>query len=100
MTVQELLQEFGFELDDVRWYLSVVMTERILRRKEKPLELTEFVWSGALERELYDMEERYLRELQNDLDRNLTDETRIRETFHQIAREKRHRKDARIDPRS
>jgi hypothetical protein len=94
MRVVELLDEYDLTIDDVRWYLSVVLAERLLMYEDKPEELAHFVWSGRLADELYDMEERYLASLQDQLDRELTDEPHVREILAEMeaAKTKRRRR--------
>ena len=91
MTIDQLMQEYHFEIDDIRWYLCEVMAERILSMKERKEDLIRFIWAGTLENDLYDMEERFLKDLQDQKDRGLTDETRIRDMFAEIDALKRKR---------
>jgi uncharacterized protein (UPF0548 family) len=77
--IRELLDEYDLDLTDIRWFLSLQMSERLLTYTEQPTELAELVWRGTLEADLYDMEERFLTESQDQLDRGLMDEARIRE---------------------
>lgn len=92
MNIKMLMKEYGFELDDIRWYLAWETSIRLLAYQSEPEELARLVWSGKLADELYDMEERFLEELQEKLDRSLTDEHRVRELFAEIEREKRRRR--------
>lgn len=91
MNLKELLIEYGLEIDDVRWYLSADMTARLIAMKDEPEEMTRFIWSGRLEGELYGMAERFIDELQDRLDRNLTDEGLIRTMISEIVAKKRER---------
>ena len=81
MSVIELQKEYDLSLDDIRWYLSSLLTESLLSQRESPEEITRRIWSGSLESELYDMEERFLRQLGDELDRGLIDEQHVREHF-------------------
>lgn len=81
MSVTQLQEEYDLSLDDIRWYLSVRITESLLSQRESPEEITRRIWSGQLEAELYDMEERFLRELADQLDRDLIDEQHVRDHF-------------------
>lgn len=92
MNIKMLMKEYGFELDDIRWYLAWETSVRLLTYQSEPEELARLVWSGKLADELYDMEERFLEELQEKLDRSLMDEHRVRELFAEIEREKRRRR--------
>lgn len=92
LTIQKLLNEYGLEIDDIRWYLSDVMTFRLLSHVPTPSDLTKFIWSGQLSDELYNMEERYLTELQDQMDEKTLDESHVRDILKdmEIARRKRH----------
>lgn len=89
--VKELMQEYNFEIDDIRWYLSSVFTERLLTYKDNRTDLTRFIWSGALEKELYNMEEVFLADLDDQFNRGLLDEAHLRDVFSEIdaSKEKR-----------
>lgn len=78
------MKEFSVEIDDVRWYLSVKTAERLLTYRDDLRGLAREVWSGKLEGELYDLEETFLRDLQDSLDRHLTDEVQARALFSEI----------------
>ncbi len=81
VSVTRIQDEYDLSLDDVRWYLSTLVTESLLSQRESPQEITRRIWSGALESQLYNMEERFLRDLQDELDRGLIDEQKVREHF-------------------
>jgi len=87
-----LMQEFDLEIDDIRWYLAAIQADRLLSYRENKRELVRLIWSGSLEGELYDMEERFLAELQNRLDRGSRDEVQVRSLLREIvaSREKRY----------
>ncbi len=86
MKIPELLEELDLSLDDIRWFLAVRQTERLLSLKDSPLEITRLLWSGVLERELYDMEERFLAEQGEALARGRRDETVVRQLLAEVAR--------------
>ncbi len=86
MKITELLEELDLSLDDIRWFLAVRQTERLLSLKDTPLEITRLLWSGALESELYDMEERFLAEQGEALARGRRDETVVRQLLAEVAR--------------
>ncbi len=89
VNIRDLLKEYDLEIDDLRWYLSMQMAERLLTYREEPQLLTELIWRGTLGDELYDMEERYLRESQEQMDRGVLDEPRVREQLNQALRARR-----------
>lgn len=84
MTFEMLLKEYNLTLDDLRWYLSEIMCQRFLSYREEPEELCRLIWSGRVESDLYNMEERFIKQKQEDLERNLTDEERLREICGEI----------------
>lgn len=93
MRIQELLDEHNLAIDDVRWYLAREQADRLLSYKDHPDELAHLMWSGELESDLYEMEERFLADLQEKLDRGQTDEAQAHQIVREIARsaEKRRR---------
>lgn len=91
MTIQQLLEEYALEIDDVRWYLSRVMTQRLLSYAEDPRELTRFIWSGDLHDQLYNMEERYLKELQDQMSEKTLDESHVRDILNDMEKMRRDR---------
>lgn len=76
--------EYSLELDDVRWYLAQDQAFRLLEYRDKRDELCKLIWSGKLEADLYNMEERYLEDLQEKLDSRQTDESEIRKIMNEI----------------
>lgn len=91
-TVNDLIEEYDFQIDDIRWYLCSEMTKRVLAYREHPEGLTRLFWLGSIEKDLYDMEERFLRSLQEDLDRGMTDEANVRQIFQEVRRLKKGRR--------
>ncbi len=81
MSIARIRAEHDLSLDDIRWYLSWAVTDSLLSQREQPEDIVRRIWSGSLEDELYDMEERFLRTLQDELDRGLIDESTVREHF-------------------
>ena len=93
MQVKELLAEYGLEIDDIRWYLAGLQAERLLAYAKKKHELTQLLWSGKLEAELYHMDERFLDEVQEKLSLRIIDEAEVRKTLSEIREAKRRRRD-------
>ena len=91
MPINEYLQEYDLEIDDVRWYLSMRLSERVLQYQDDPVSLARLIWSGEMEEGLYNMEERYLEKLQADLDRGICDESKLRQTLEEIDTARRER---------
>lgn len=79
--VEELMKEYNLSIDDIRWYLSSMLMEKILSLKSSPEELTKYIWSGQLDTDLYNMEETYLNEIEDSFASNRLDESSIREQF-------------------
>jgi hypothetical protein len=87
--IAELLRELSLEIDDIRWYLALAQADRLLQYKERRKELARLIWSGRLEAELYEMEERFLQELQGKLDRGTRDEAQVRTLLLEAAAARR-----------
>ena len=79
--INNLLKEYSLEIDDIRWFVSYHNTISILSNSDSPNELTKIIWSGKLEADLYNMEEKYLDDIISQFDRGLVDEAWIREQF-------------------
>jgi hypothetical protein len=94
MTIQELLDEYNLATDDIRWSLSLRITESILHKLENrnPEELTGYIWSGELGDNLYDMEERWIRDRGDRLNRAILDEGHLRDELSQMALDKINRR--------
>jgi hypothetical protein len=90
--INELIQEYDLEIDDIRWYLASLQANRLLSFRDNKLELTRLIWSGTLEGELYDMEERFLGELQDRLEGGSRDEAQVRTILKEVvySREQRY----------
>jgi hypothetical protein len=92
VNIGEMMKEYDLEIDDVRWYLACLQADRLLGYRDKKRELIRLIWSGELEGALYDMEERFLGELQGRLDRGTRDEIQVRSVLREVVscREKRY----------
>jgi hypothetical protein len=92
MKVSEVLAEHGLDIDDVRWYIAALLAGKLLDYRSHQEELTRYIWSGKLEAELYDAEERYLGELQRKVDAGMMDEHALREVVREVSTAKRKRR--------
>ena len=81
MNITELMKEYNLEIDDIRWYLSIIEAERLIDLSPQRVDLVRYIWSGELADNLYNMEEIYLNSLQEQMGRNITDESNIRDFF-------------------
>lgn len=81
MNIKDLMKEYYLEIDDIRWYLSIIEAEKLIDLSHKKEDLVRLIWSGELADKLYNMEEIYISTLQEQLDRNITDESNIRDFF-------------------
>ncbi len=79
------MKEYNLELDDVRWYLASLLSSRFLSFSKSPEELTKYIWSGNLDRDLYNMEETFLQDLTEQYSSGLADEAYLRERFSEIS---------------
>lgn len=84
MSFEDIIAEYGLEIDDFRWYLAEDMCKNLLALKDDPLELTRRIWKGSLADQLHDMEESYLRSLKADYESEYTDEQRLREICREV----------------
>ena len=78
MQVKDILNEYRIELDDIRWYLSDKTAIELLAYRERQTELVKFIWSKALEDSLYNMEERFLADLEEQFEKRQIDEVFLR----------------------
>ena len=81
LSIEDLLKEYDLEIDDIRWYKSWLTAQELLSHDEDINELVQLIWSGNLAEQLHNMEERYLEDLEDQLQRDILDETGIREVF-------------------
>ena len=75
------MKEYDLEIDDIRWYKSWLTSQELMSYNEDIDDLVQLIWSGRLAEHLHNMEESYLEDLQDQLERGLLDETGIREVF-------------------
>jgi len=92
MNVTALMEEYNLAIDDVRWYLSQTIARELVSTAEERTDLVRYIWSGKLESRLYEMEEKYLAELQHTLDQGRRDESWLRNQLSEIQRAKQKRK--------
>ncbi len=81
MNIKQLMKEYCLEIDDIRWYLSIIEAENLINKAHDKDQLISYIWSGELADNLYNMEEIYLDSLQEQIERNITDESNIRDFF-------------------
>ena len=84
LSIKAYLTEYDLELDDVRWYLAKDQAERLLEYRDNRDELCKLIWSGKLDADLYNMEERFIEDLQAKLDSRQADESEIRKIMGEI----------------
>lgn len=95
MKIYELMKEYKIEMDDVRWFLSLQKARDLATKALDPVDLVVYVHSKELEADLYDMEQRYLDEVQSQWDLKRFDEADVREVLYRINREKNRRREKR-----
>ena len=83
--INDLFKEYSLDIADIRWLVSYRMTVSILSNSDSSEEITKMIWSGKLESELYNMEEKFLEDIVSQLERGLIDEAWIREQFAQAS---------------
>lgn len=81
MTIRELLDEYNLADDDIRWSLCMRMAESfaVLLVDEGPEALAQRLWAGSIGDELYDMEERWMRDRGDRFSRTILDEGHLRD---------------------
>lgn len=94
MNIHELLDEYNLEPDDIRWSMCLQLTESIVTRLEAegPLGVTRELWSGNIGDELYDIEERWVRDRGDRLNRTVLDEGHLRDELSQMSLDKINRR--------
>lgn len=89
--VEALLTEYDLTIDDIRYYRAYKIAEELLTFEERPHSLARLIWSGELESRLYNMADRFLEEQREELSRNITDESNLREKLREAMDIKRRR---------
>ena len=84
VTIEQLMDEYGLSMNDIRWYLCSQITYGILELTKTPDEITAYFWSGKLEVDLYNIEERYIADLQEELEKSIKTEAEIRDIFSTV----------------
>ena len=87
LKAEDMLEEYGLGIDDMRWYLARRQAERLLEYQDQPQQLAELIASGRLEADLYRMEERYLKELDEKIATGRFDEAELRRILAEVAAE-------------
>ena len=90
--MQALMEEYGLEIDDVRWLLSVQLTEELMSFQTKQWQLIEEIWSGRLGDRLFQLEEHFLEDTERQLTTGQTEEGKVRDFFAEARASKRRRK--------
>ncbi|MGL1891940.1 MAG: hypothetical protein OCD02_09955 [Spirochaetaceae bacterium] len=85
MNIKQLMEEYSIESNDVRWYLCNNLAFSLLDYQNDQDGLTKHLESGQLEVDMYNLEDKYIDDLQDLTDRNKIDDVNIRETFNKIA---------------
>lgn len=96
MDFRDLVESFKIEIDDIRWYLSAMYTERLFVKFQPDnranfTELVRYVWSGEMADDLYEMEDEFIRHTQSRLDRGTLDMPGARQLCRDIIREREKR---------
>lgn len=96
MNISEIMKTSSLEIDDVRWYLSLMKARALAELKDNPIEMVNYIHSKQLESDLYDMEQRFIDDLQEQADARRIDEATVREVLYKINREKTRRREGRV----
>lgn len=92
MTIDEMMKEYDLSIDDIRYYRAYTIGESLLTYQEEPHALARMIWSGELEREISNMADRYIEELEESHRRLLVDEAQLREIMGAVQKVKRERR--------
>jgi len=82
--IKSLIEEYDLEIDDIRWYLSHYLCGKIQSLLFDEKEVIRYIWSGEMESFLYNMEERFIQDLQEQYDHKKMDESHLRGVFQEI----------------
>ena len=86
------MEEYGLEIDDLRWFLSVQLTDELMTFQTKQWQLIEEIWSGRLGDRLFRLEERFLEDTEKLLETGQTEEGKVRDFFAEARVSKRRRR--------
>jgi len=89
--IEALMDEYNLEIDDIRWYLSHYLTGKIQNMLFDENDVIRYIWSGEMENFLYNMEERFLEDLKEQIAAKKMDEAQLRLTFQEMSVLKRKR---------
>ena len=90
--MQALMDEYNLEIDDIRWFLSVRLTDELMNFQTKQWQLIEEIWSGRLGDKLFHLEEQFLEDTERLWDTGQTEEGKIRDLFAEARACKRRRR--------
>jgi hypothetical protein len=90
--IQNLMTEYGLEIDDIRWFLSVRLADELLSYQTKQWNLIEEIWSGRLGDRLYRLEEQFLEDQGRLWESGQTEEGKVRDLFSEIRISQRRRR--------
>ena len=94
MTINELLEEYNLDPDDIRWSLCRRIAESIrdILDRGDLAALIDELWSGRIGDELYDTEERWIRDRSDRLGRGILDEGHLRDELRQMSLDRLNRR--------
>ncbi len=91
MEFNQLLEEQGLELDDVRWYCAEQFAEQLLTLGEQKGDLVHAIWSGRIEGQLRNLGESLIEQVNSDYKRNLSDESDLHRLVQDIMNSRKRR---------
>lgn len=89
--MQSLMDEYNLDIDDIRWYLSVQLTEELMAYYARQWNLIEEIWSGRLGDRLFHLEEQFLEDTERLWNSGQSEEGKIRDIFAAVRASKRRR---------
>ena len=90
--MQSLMEEYSLDIDDIRWYLSVQLTDELMSYQTRQWNLIEEIWSGRLGDRLFHLEEQFLEDTERLWNSGQSEEGKIRDIFAAVRASKRRRR--------
>ena len=90
--MQSLMEEYSLDIDDIRWHLSVQLTEDLMAYQTRQWNLIEEIWSGRLGDRLFHLEEQFLEDAERLWNSGQSEEGKIRDLFAAVRASKRRRR--------
>lgn len=84
MSVKQILKDHDIDTNMLRWYLSFQQMQILMEMKKDPDAMCKYIWSKQLEDRLYDMEDRFFADLEEDYRKGIKTENDIEQLARKI----------------